>query len=209
MQVVVIDYGMSNLGSITRALEECRTSPIVSSKPADLQQASHVILPGVGSFYEGMKHLRSLDFDKALNKIVYEDKVPLLGVCLGMQLLADDGIEGGKIKGLGLIEGTTIKLIPKPHEKIPHIGWNEVHIQQKNTLFKKIPEKTDYYFVHSYHFVPKDKSVITTTTPYCGKFVSSIQKDNIFGVQFHPEKSQFWGFQLLKNFLQFSTYFNA
>jgi len=141
MQVVVIDYGMSNLGSITRALEECGTTPKISSDPTDLYQATHIILPGVGAFYDGMKHLRLLGFDKIMKIAVVKDKIPLLGICLGMQLLADTGIEGGKIKGLGFIKGKTVKLKSSSQEKIPHIGWNEIHMQNVSPIMKNIPEK--------------------------------------------------------------------
>jgi len=204
MNVVVIDYGMSNLGSIRRALEESGITVSISDDPEKLDSATHIILPGVGAFKDGIKNLRRRKFHSKLRKIVLQDKIPLLGICLGMQLLADLGYEGGKTKGLGLISGTVNLLKPSVlRERIPHIGWNNVKINRPNPLFEKIPDDTDFYFVHSYHFAPKDNKNIIGVTEYCGSFVSSVMKDNIIGVQFHPEKSQYWGLKILRNFLEF------
>ncbi|AKM82202.1 TPA: imidazole glycerol phosphate synthase subunit HisH [Candidatus Berkelbacteria bacterium] len=203
MNVAIIDYGMSNLGSINNALIECGGENVsIISNPEDFKNATHIILPGVGSFKDGMTNLKDLCWIKPLRKTVIEDKVPLLGICLGMQLLADKGFEGGEIDGLGLIHGTVEKLKPVDNkEKIPHVGWNEIYSKTKSPILENIPDGTDYYFVHSYHFIPRSVKNILTTTPYCGNFVSSVISDNIFGTQFHPEKSQRPGFQLLKNFL--------
>ena len=204
MQIVVIDYGMSNLGSISNALSECGADDvIVSADPKDLKLATHIILPGVGSFKDGMDNLVGSGFKDAIREAVLTDKVPILGICLGMQLMADKGYEGGEVEGLGLVAGEVDKLQPtSKQEKIPHVGWNEVYPKQKNCLFDGIPDGTDFYFVHSYHFIPKKKSNILSATPYCGGFVSSISSENIYGTQFHPEKSQRPGFQILKNFIQ-------
>jgi len=202
MRVVVIDYGMSNLGSINNALIECGGENVaVATDPKELFSATHIILPGVGAFKDGMDNLLKFGWESPLNKIV-QDKVPLLGICLGMQLLASSGKEGGETKGLNLISGEIQKFkATSLGEKIPHVGWNEVYPSHQSALFEGIPAGTDFYFVHSYHFVPKNKKHILSTTPYCGHFVSSVAQDNIFGTQFHPEKSQRPGFQLLKNFL--------
>ncbi len=202
MKVIIIDYGMSNLGSIRRALEESGADVLVSDDPESLDSATHIVLPGVGAFKDGIINLRQRKFDVKLKAIIQKKQIPLLGICLGMQLLADKGYEAGETKGLGLIHGN-VQLLKSTNksEKIPHVGWNEVISKQKNPLLTAIPDKTDFYFVHSYHFVPDHKKNIIGITPYCGHFVSVIMEDNIFGVQFHPEKSQYWGFRLLKNFL--------
>ncbi len=204
--LVIIDYGLSNLGSIKRALEECGGNVLISDNPHDLKLATHIILPGVGAFKDGMKNLHRLEFDSALKKVVLKEKIPLLGICLGMQLLAEKGYEGGVTKGLGFIPGEVKLLKPtNKNERIPHVGWNEVLINKNSPLLAKIPDKTDFYFVHSYHLVPKKSEDIIGITPYCQQFVSVVMKGNVFGTQFHPEKSQYWGFQVLKNFLSYST----
>lgn len=194
---------MSNLGSIKNALSECDGENVtIISDPKNLSDATHIVLPGVGSFKDGMDNLIKFGWKEPLRKTVLGSKTPVLGICLGMQLLADKGYEGGEIVGLGLISGVVDKLKPvNKSEKIPHIGWNEVYPTHKDPLFNNIPDGTDFYFVHSYHFIPKDKKNILSTTPYCGNFVSSINQGNIYGTQFHPEKSQRPGFQLLRNFL--------
>lgn len=203
MRVAIIDYGMSNLGSISNALEECGAENVtIVTDPRELKSATHIILPGVGAFKDGMDNLEKTGFKEAIREAALVDKVPILGICLGMQLMADKGYEGGEIEGLGLISGVVDKLKPADkREKIPHVGWNEVYPKQKNSIFENIPTGTDFYFVHSYHFMPKKKSNVLSTTPYCGDFVSSIVRDNIVGTQFHPEKSQRPGFQILKNFI--------
>lgn len=194
---------MSNLGSISNALEECGAENVViATDPRELKTATHIILPGVGAFKDGMDNLEKTGFKEAIKEAALADKVPVLGICLGMQLMADKGYEGGEIEGLGLIPGVVDKLkIVDKSEKIPHVGWNEVYPKQKNPIFENIPNGTDFYFVHSYHFMPKKKANILSTTPYCGGFVSSVVRDNIVGTQFHPEKSQRPGFQILKNFI--------
>jgi glutamine amidotransferase len=206
MNVIVIDYGMSNLGSIRRALEETGKDVFISDNPESLNTATHIVLPGVGAFKDGIKNLRKRKFDVKLKNIVVKKKVPLLGICLGMQLLADFGFEGGKTEGLGFISGS-VKLFKScdDAEKIPHIGWNDVLSTRHNPLLTGIPKKTDFYFVHSYHFIPENRKNIIGITPYCGTFVSAVMKDNIFGVQFHPEKSQYWGFKVLSNFIKFNA----
>jgi glutamine amidotransferase len=203
MNVVVIDYGMGNLGSVRRALEECGARVMVSDKPEDLRTASHIVLPGVGAFTDGMANLNSRNWAAEINRAAIEDCIPMLGICLGMQLLADVGFEGGKTAGLGLVPGIVDLLeIQNIGERVPHVGWNEVILHGEPHLFDQITTQTDFYFVHSYHFRATNSSHITTTTPYCGGFTSSVQHGNIYGVQFHPEKSQRAGFQLLRNFLK-------
>jgi len=202
MKVLIIDYGMGNLGSISRAVEECGGEYLISDNPKKLEEADKIILPGVGSFRDGIENLNLGGWVTPLKSYACDKKIPLLGICLGMQLLADKGSEGGETVGLGLINGQVQKLEPKSSsEKIPHIGWNNVDKAKEDKIFESIPDRSDFYFVHSYHFVPKDKKDILAVTPYCGKFVSVVGNDNIYGTQFHPEKSSNAGFQLLKNFL--------
>ena len=201
-KVVVIDYNMGNTDSVVRAIEKCDGNPILSNSKSDFTSASHIILPGVGAFKEGMENIKNLGLESILQEQVLKDKKPFLGICLGMQLLADKGFENGEFRGLGWIEGD-VKEFEKTDndERIPHIGWNEVNFKEKKYLFENVISGKDMYFVHSYHFVCKKDINIIATTPYCGHFVSAVRKDNIFGVQFHPEKSQKNGFKILKNFL--------
>lgn len=203
MRVIVVDYGMSNLGSISNALAECGgENVVITTDPKELKSATHIVLPGVGAFTDGMFNLKKFGWIEPLRQVSLKEGIPLLGICLGMQLLATKGYEGGETDGLGLIDGVVDKLkIVDPKEKIPHVGWNEVYPKSESMLFRDIVPGTDFYFVHSYHFIPTNKKNILSVTPYCKEFASSVFTGNIFGTQFHPEKSQRPGFQLLKNFL--------
>lgn len=200
--VAIIDYGMCNLDSVARAVEECGGIPLVTSNIQDLEIATHIILPGVGAFPDAMNQLCQLSMDTALREQVIDHKIPFLGICLGMQVMATKGTEGEETEGLGLIEGTIKRLEPDSHDtRVPHIGWNEVNYVRDSPLFQNIPSGKDFYFVHSYHFCCRYEEDIIARTPYCKGFVSAISKGHIFGTQFHPEKSQKLGFQVLKNFL--------
>ncbi|MFH1700233.1 MAG: imidazole glycerol phosphate synthase subunit HisH [Candidatus Zixiibacteriota bacterium] len=201
-EVAIVDYGMCNLDSIGRAVEECGGRPIITENPDDLKTASHIILPGVGAFPNGMKNLVERGFAKVLNKEVLENGVPFLGICLGMQLMARKSHEGGSTEGLGWIDGDVLKLEPYGEDtRIPHIAWNEVYPEGQPVIFENIEPGKDFYFVHSYHLACENKNQVLATTPYAAGFVSAVGYDNIFGVQFHPEKSQKVGFQVLRNFL--------
>lgn len=202
MTVLIIDYGMGNLQSVQRAFEECGADVMISEDPGSLKRASHIVLPGVGAFCDAMRNIRRKGWYEAIRQEVLEEQIPLLGICLGMQLLAEKGNEGGKTEGLGLVPGAIRKLIPDCDEtRIPHVGWNEVHQPSPNPLLEGIPDGTDFYFVHSYHFIPADASFAVAQTPYCGGFVSAVMNGKVFGVQFHPEKSQKSGFRVIQNFL--------
>lgn len=206
MNAVIVDYGMCNLDSMLRAVEECGVPAHVSSDPEDLETATHIILPGVGSFAAAMQNIRSRGLAEPLRDQAVVKGIPLLGVCLGMQLLADKGFEGGETPGLGLIGGEVIPLKPDaPSVRIPHIGWNEVHFQRPSPLFDGMESDRDFYFVHSFHFICGDPGDVLAVTPYCGQFASVVGRGSIFGTQFHPEKSQWMGFALLKNFLRVGT----
>lgn len=204
MSVLIIDYGMCNLGSVKRAFEECGATAFISDNPRDADNVSHLVLPGVGAFGDAMGNITAAGWVTALRKHSIEQKVPLLGICLGMQLLAEKGFEGGEHTGLGLIEGEVIKIYSEESAnkfRVPHIGWNEIDKKQEHPLLEKVEPLTDFYFVHSYFFKVRKPENILTTTHYGIEFPSIVIKDNIMGVQFHPEKSSRAGFQIIKNFL--------
>lgn len=199
----IVDYGMGNLDSVARAVEECGGSPTVTADPHALAEATTIILPGVGSFAEGMRNIRERGLDEALQEQVIEKGVPLLGLCLGMQLLATLGHEGDDVQGLGWIEAEIDRLEPADGgERVPHVGWNEVYPTQPSGLFANLPAGKDFYFVHSYHMVCRSSDDVLATTPFCGGFASAVGRDHVWGVQFHPEKSRLPGFQILTNFLE-------
>jgi glutamine amidotransferase len=200
--VAVVDYGMCNLDSVRRAVEECGGTVVITSQAQDLKMANRIILPGVGAFSEAMHNIQTLSLDRVLYEQAIGENIPLLGICLGMQLLANKGWEGEETDGLGLIPGEVRRLEPYGTDtRIPHVGWNEVHPTQESPFFRDISSGKDFYFVHSYHFCPENDAHTLAYTPYAGRFVSVVQSGSVFGVQFHPEKSQKTGFQLLKNFL--------
>lgn len=199
---MIIDYGMSNLGSIKRAIEECGVDAIIAENSHDLKRASKIILPGVGSYADGMNNLRQNGWVEAINEEVVNNKVPLLGICLGMQLLSERGCEGGESTGLDLIKGEVKKLtVKKSSERLPHVGWNEINIVSSCALLEGISNGSDFYFVHSYYFDAADEADVVAFTPYCGRFASVLAHNNIYATQFHPEKSSSEGLKLLKNFL--------
>lgn len=198
-RVVIVDHGLSNLNSIARAIEECGGTPVITGDPRELRQATRIILPGVGAFPAAVERLRASGLFDALREEVDRRAVPLLGICLGMQLLAESSSEGGNNSGLGLIPGAVVKFTPTNRERVPHMGWNEVRSLADTPLFRGIPSGTDFYFVHSYCLVCPEPYVVART-PYCGEFVSAAANGSVMAVQFHPEKSQRAGFQLLQNF---------
>lgn len=200
-RTAIVDYGMCNLDSVRRAVEECGGGAYVTSDPLELRAADRIILPGVGAFPEAMANLRSRRLDVALAEEVLGADAPFLGICLGMQLMATVGCEGVLTEGLGWIDGAVVQFAPTADERIPHIGWNEVHPKQDVPLFEGLTDGVDFYFVHSYHFRVDDPAAVMAVTPYCGLFVSAIGRDRMWGVQFHPEKSQQAGFTVLRNFL--------
>ncbi len=203
--VAIIDYGLCNLDSIRRAIEECGGAPFVTSDPRDLDDCDRIILPGVGSFTRGMDNLRKGGFADALLRAARERRTPLLGICLGMHLLAETGTEGGDTPGLGLLHGRVVRLQPgddKGSERIPHMGWNDVAPRAGSPLFDGIEAGTNFYFVHSYRLDSPDDEILGTVD-YCGRTVAAAGRDHVMAVQFHPEKSQTAGFRLLKNFLAF------
>jgi imidazole glycerol-phosphate synthase subunit HisH len=198
----IIDYGMCNLDSVARAVLECGANPVIVQDPGQLKTATHIILPGVGAFPDGIHNIRSRGFDVAIRELAESGEIPILGICLGMQLMATTGYEFMEVEGLNLIPGVVQRLqSTNESERIPHIGWNEVVYKKESPLFSRIPSGKDFYFVHSYHFVCDEEYVIATT-PYTNGFVSVVGRGNFFGTQFHPEKSQKLGLAVLRNFLK-------
>jgi glutamine amidotransferase len=202
MSTLIVDYGLCNIDSVVRAVEECGGCAVVSDDPRDAKEAEKIILPGVGNFAVAMRALRRNGWDVSLRHEALVNGIPLLGICLGMQLLASRGKEGGDTEGLDLIPGEVVRLKPESANiRVPHIGWNEVAQKRSSLIFMGIPDRKDFFFVHSYHFVPADASFILATTPYDGTIVSAVCRNHIYGTQFHPEKSLGIGLRLLRNFL--------
>jgi glutamine amidotransferase len=201
--VAIVDYGMCNLDSIRRAVEECGGTPVVTDQGAELSRAERIILPGVGAFADAMRNLRARGLHEALDEQVRGRGKPVLGVCLGMQLMAARGTEGGATEGLGWFDADVERLVStSSEERLPHVGWNEVVPRRPDhPLFRGIAPGKDFYFVHSYHVRCTSSDDALASTPYCSGFTSVIARGQVMGVQFHPEKSQRVGFALLRNFL--------
>lgn len=205
MKVAIINYGMGNLSSVRRAFEEIGADPVIASYPAILYEADHVVLPGVGAFSEGMGRLADGGWLATLHDVVKNLHKPLLGICLGMQMLATRGDEGGSTQGLGLIPGQVQRLDTLGCQmRIPHVGWNEVRYKSQDVLFQNVPDSSDFYFVHSYAFLPESEEHLVATVPYGFDVAAAVRNEHIFGCQFHPEKSSKTGRQLLKNFMSYS-----
>ena len=200
--LTIVDYGMGNLNSVAKAFENLRAEITVSSLASDLERADRIVLPGVGAFAKGMKNLNDLSLIEPLRQHVCEAGKPFLGLCLGMQLLAEDSYELGHHQGLGWLPATVKPVEASGDFKSIHIGWNDVSPRGNCPLFAGLGAEPNFYFVHGYHVVCDDEDLIAGTTEYGYEFVSAVQKGNILGVQFHPEKSQETGLALLRNFLR-------
>jgi glutamine amidotransferase len=200
--VCIIDYGMGNLMSVLRAFELIGCSVTISNKIEDIEESSRIVMPGVGAFSAAMDNLRSLNIIEALTKKVIVDRVPFLGICLGMQLIAQDSYEHGHYEGLGWIPANVVKLESGERLRVPHMGWSEIEpIDKPESIFNGVEGDKSFYFVHSYHVQCFDEDYIGSLCNYGQSFVSSLQYGNIYATQFHPEKSQKNGIQLLKNFI--------
>lgn len=199
--IVIVDLGLGNINSVSRALRYLGALHSVSSDAAAIESADKLILPGVGNFSEASRRIYSGELADRIMEQVIGKRKPLLGICLGMQLLAESGEEGGASKGLGIIKANVSKLKSEQSgNRLPHIGWNDV-ANNGMKLFSGVPDHTPFYFVHSYAMTLDDKSVKSATCNYGVDFVAAIQKENVCGTQFHPEKSQGPGLQVLKNFI--------
>ncbi len=204
--VTIIDYGVGNLNSIKNMLKKIGVDSVISSQPADIENAEKLILPGIGSFEYGMKKIRGAGFFNSLQQKVLENKTPVLGVCLGAQLLLNGSEEGLPVEGLGWIDGKAIRFDQErmgENYKIPHMGWNELAVKKESRLFKDMYPDQRYYFVHSYHMVCSQPADILAESNFSHNFVAAVEKGNVLGVQFHPEKSHKFGMKLYENFIKF------
>jgi glutamine amidotransferase len=197
----IIDYGMGNLRSVQKAFERLGASAKVCTKPDDLDGCEKWVLPGVGAFRDAIAELRKQGFVDPVREHIQADR-PFLGICLGMQLLMDVSYEDGTWEGLGIVPGTVERFPEQPELKVPHMGWNSISATNGASLLRDIPQGGYFYFVHSYFVVPKDPSVVVARTEYGIPFTSVIRRDRMSATQFHPEKSQKLGLQLLKNFAE-------
>jgi glutamine amidotransferase len=203
--IVIVDYGMGNSGSILNMLKKVGVPSLISSLPNDIEQADKLILPGVGAFDKAMINLKNLGIIPVLSQKVIEGKTPILGICLGMQLLANSS-EEGQLPGLAWIDAEVKKFQFGANEsrlKIPHMGWNLINVKKPSLLLKDLETGSRFYFVHSYHMVCKDKRDELTETFHGYYVTSAVEKNNILGVQFHPEKSHKFGMKLLENFVEY------
>jgi glutamine amidotransferase len=207
MNVVVIDYGLGNVRSILNALDKIGVIAKLSNDKQEILEADRIILPGVGAFSHGMQNLHKHSLVSVLKEFASTGK-PMLGICLGMQMLLSESEEFGETQGIGLIPGRVVKLPTKDasQEKLPHVSWNEVRLSSigwEGTVLNDIEPNSDMYFVHSYVAVPDNKDYILATTEYSGhEFCSSVKKDNVYGCQFHPEKSSILGLKIIENFIR-------
>jgi glutamine amidotransferase len=198
-KTLIIDYGMGNIASVKKALDFLDIPNIVSNTKEDIEKAQFLILPGVGSFKQGMENLNQLGLVELLSHEILFKKKPILGICLGMQLFAQNGTEPDNCNGLGWVEGNVVKM-ENNGLRIPHLGWNNVKFLSEK--WQQFDDK-DFYFIHSYHFEVKIKEKILATVKYGEEYVAAIQYENILATQFHPEKSQELGLNLIKHFYQF------
>ena len=206
MNVTIVDYQSGNISSVINSFEQVAKNKVKVEITSDLNKiksSDKLILPGQGSFKSCVESLSNVDgLQDVLKEFAIINKKPLLGICVGLQMFGDVGYEESETRGLGWIPGKVTKIDNQNGKfKLPHIGWNEIEIVKESKIFKEIQNKSHMYFVHSYEFIPEDKSVISATTDYSSKIVCSVEKDNLFGTQFHPEKSDKIGLKLIENFL--------
>ena len=206
MNVTIVDYNSGNISSVINSFTEVAKGTVnleVTSDLNKIKSSDKVVLPGQGSFKSCIDALNSINgLTDTLNEFVINKKKPLFGICVGLQMFADVGYEETETKGLGWISGKVSKIDNKNGKyKLPHIGWNQINIVKDSKIFKDVENNSHMYFVHSYEFIPEDKDVISATTDYSSKVVCSVEKDNIFGTQFHPEKSDKTGLKIIDNFI--------
>lgn len=197
--IAIIDYGMGNLRSVQKALEKSGAQTVITHDKKVIESADKIVLPGVGAIKPAMERLNELDLISSIKKVI-ADKKPFLGICLGFQILFEQSNEGGSVKGLGVLKGTVEKFT---HEKVPQIGWNQIKIQNTTCgLFKNIDDNSSVYFCHSYFVKPADQTISAAQTHYGLEYTSAVCRENLWGVQFHPEKSQTIGLKILENFVK-------
>ena len=206
MKVTIVDYNSGNISSVINSFEEVAKDKVNIQVTSDLEKiktSDKLVLPGQGSFKSCVDALNKIDgLKETLNESVINNKKPLLGICVGLQMFADVGYEETETNGLGWISGKVSKIDNQNGKfKLPHIGWNQINIVKESKIFKEIENNSHMYFVHSYEFIPNDKNLISATTDYSSKIICSVEKENIFGTQFHPEKSDKIGLQLIENFI--------
>ncbi len=199
--ISIIDYGMANLRSVQKGFEQVGVAARIISRPEEIRAAERIVLPGVGAFADAVRTLRDQELAGPIVEHINAGK-PFLGICLGLQMLFDVGYEDGTHQGLGVLRGTCVRFdVDRTMGlKVPHMGWNQLTAKRPSPLLRDLPDECNVYFVHSYHVVPEDQSVIATTTDYGQPFVSSVWRDNVLATQFHPEKSQKVGLKMLENF---------
>jgi glutamine amidotransferase len=204
--LLIVDYGMGNLRSVANAFAAAGCEATISRDPADLRRARRIVLPGVGAFGDGMANLRTAGWIDALDAAVRGKGTPFIGLCLGMQLLAATGTEHGHHEGLGWIPGAVVRLPSgDPSIRIPHIGWNDVRLTKRDGLFAGLGDGATFYFVHSYAFDVRDGALVSGVCTHGVDFAASLEAGNVFATQFHPEKSQRAGLQVLRNFLRITA----
>ena len=206
MKVTIVDYSSGNISSVINSFKEVaqkKTTIEVTSDLNKIKSSDKIVLPGQGSFKSCVDALNKINgLNDTLNEFVIVNKKPLLGICVGLQMFADVGYEETETKGLGWISGKVSKIDNQNGKfKLPHIGWNQINILKDSKIFKEVENNSHMYFVHSYEFIPKDNKVISATTDYSTKVVCSVEKENIFGTQFHPEKSDKTGLKIINNFI--------
>ena len=201
--IAIIDYDAGNIKSVEKALQKLGADVVITKEPKTILDAEKVILPGVGAFGDAMSNLKKYGLDDVIHQVV-ERGTPFLGICLGLQLLFERSDETPGVEGLGILKGEILRIPEQGELKIPHMGWNSLHLQNGGRLFKGLPEESYVYFVHSYYLKAEDEEIVKATTEYSVNIHASVEKGNVFACQFHPEKSSEVGLQILKNFVELS-----
>jgi glutamine amidotransferase len=201
----IVDYGMGNLLSVYHALDMVGAEATLCDTPAALEEVERIILPGVGAFRDCIANLEKQGFVAALNEMVYDQGKPILGICLGMEVMAQRSFEGGEYHGLSWFEADVVRIeTGDPALRVPHVGWNNIYFSTDNPLFRGLPASPDFYFVHSYHLQCHNEGDVVATCNHGTRITAAVQKGNIFATQFHPEKSQDYGLRVLENFLDWN-----